>query len=241
MGIPMDELHAPTVPSGPTSGTGGGRDISRLSINELYHEKENIEAELKALSGILQSHGVTMETPLLTFDGYPRNDLDIAQIRTTRSRIIHLRNDHKAVMSKLEQGVHAYFADIKDREARGEMSGNAPMPVAVSERTDAASGQNDLEETPFVRVNSVADGSPAAQAGLKAGDKIRSFGTVNWMNHENLKKISEVVTNNEGVPLIVKVVRPSEPGQNVTDLILQLTPRRDWGGRGLLGCHLVPL
>jgi 26S proteasome non-ATPase regulatory subunit 9 len=22
---------------------------------------------------------------------------------------------------------------------------------------------------------------------------------------------------------------------------LELTPRRDWGGRGLLGCHLVPV
>lgn len=118
-------------------------------------------------------------------------------VRTTRARIIHLRNDHKAVMAKVEQGVHTYFADIRAREARGETS---QVPPAAPELTeDMSSGQNQLPETPFAKVNTVADGSPAAQAGMKVGDKVRSFGIVNWMNHENLRKISEVVQNNEGV------------------------------------------
>ncbi|WEW61556.1 putative 26S proteasome regulatory subunit [Emydomyces testavorans] len=240
MGIPMDDIHAPTVPSGPTSRMGGERDISKLSVTELFKEKERIEAELKALSAILQSHGVNMETPLTTFDGYPRDDLDIAQIRTTRARIIHLRNDHKAVMAKIEQGVHSYFADIRDREARGETFDHPQVPPAAPELTEETN-QSELVETPFAKVNSVADGSPAAQAGIKPGDRIRSFGIVNWMNHENLRKVSEVVQNNEGMPLIVGIARASESGQGLTNLSLRLTPRRDWGGRGLLGCHLIPL
>ena len=54
-------------------------------------------------------------------------------------------------------------------------------------------------ETPFAKVNSVVPGSPADQAGLKAGDTIRSFGDVNWLNHERLSKVAEAVQQNEGV------------------------------------------
>ncbi|EEP78642.1 hypothetical protein UREG_03488 [Uncinocarpus reesii 1704] len=242
MGMPMDDIHAPTVPSGPTSRLGGERDISKLSMNELFKAKEQIEEELKMLSEILQSHGVNMETPLTTFDGYPRDDLDIAQIRTTRARIIYLRNDHKAIMAKVEQGVHAYFADIRNRDTCDKSTGDQQPPPTTHDATEEAPvDQSGLVETPFAKVSSVADGSPAAQAGMKVGDKIRSFGTVNWMNHENLRKISEVVQSNEGMPLIVKVARSGEPSQALVNHTLQLTPRRNWGGRGLLGCHLVPL
>jgi 26S proteasome non-ATPase regulatory subunit 9 len=42
--------------------------------------------------------------------------------------------------------------------------------------------------------------------------------------------------------IVVKIIRKDGPGSsNTTELSLELIPRRDWGGRGLLGCHLVPL
>jgi 26S proteasome non-ATPase regulatory subunit 9 len=83
------------------------------------------------------------------------------------------------------------------------------------------------------------------------------------LNNERLTKIAEVVQQNEGVSthflgtwvyiamdtylthsllqraVSVKVSRKAETGL-VTELELQLTPRQNWGGRGLLGCHLVP-
>ncbi|RAQ67638.1 hypothetical protein COH21_012876, partial [Aspergillus flavus] len=65
------------------------------------------------------------------------------------------------------------------------------------------------------------------------------FGTINWINHERLSKVAESVQQNEGRTLIVKVLR--QDNGDVTELDLELVPRRDWGGRGLLGCHLVPL
>jgi 26S proteasome non-ATPase regulatory subunit 9 len=55
MGIPMaNNLHAPTVSSGPTSG-GIPRDLSKLSMGDLTKHKENIEEELSALSSVLTS------------------------------------------------------------------------------------------------------------------------------------------------------------------------------------------
>jgi 26S proteasome non-ATPase regulatory subunit 9 len=51
----MSNLHAPTVPSGPTTvQVTNGRAI-QYTLPELQQKKENIEAELKALSGVLDS------------------------------------------------------------------------------------------------------------------------------------------------------------------------------------------
>ena len=55
MGIPMDEnLHTPTIPSGPTSGE-APRDLSKLSMTGLMQVKTRIEEELSALSSVLSS------------------------------------------------------------------------------------------------------------------------------------------------------------------------------------------
>lgn len=68
---------------------------------ELQQKKANMEAELRALGGVLDSvsgqratrlraegltapkHGVDMNTPLLTRDGYPRADIDVAQSKSS--------------------------------------------------------------------------------------------------------------------------------------------------------------
>ncbi|KAL2845660.1 hypothetical protein BJY01DRAFT_214056 [Aspergillus pseudoustus] len=240
MGIPMaNNLHAPTVSSGPTSG-GISPDLSKLSISDLMKHKENIEEELSALSSVLTSHGVNMNTSLTTFDGFPRDDIDVAQIRTIRAQIIRLRYDHKEVMSSIEKGIHSHFAGLQ--RARDE----APATTNTSVSTNQQSGSNIPSAgvsapTPFAKVNNVVSGSPADQAGLQVGDKIRSFGSVNWLNHERLSKVAEVVQRNEGRTIIVKITRNEAASGNNVDRDLELVPRRDWGGRGLLGCHLLPL
>ncbi|PGH12869.1 hypothetical protein AJ80_06578 [Polytolypa hystricis UAMH7299] len=245
MGIPMDDIHTPTVASGPTSTPARqSRATSSVSLHELFAEKDRLEAELKALGAVLESHGVHMSTSLTTFDGYPRDDIDVPQIRTTRARIIHLRNDYKNLMKKVEQGIHAHFASLES--ATNGQEGDFPRPfvqqdVPAELLEGAATTPSGLVETPFARVNSVAAGSPAAEAGMKVGDKVRSFGIVNWMNHENLRKIAEFVATRQDQPIPVKVLRKNEGGEGETELILLLTPRQNWGGRGSLGCHLVVL
>lgn len=61
MGLPinMNNLHAPTVPSGPNSTTATNGQLSHLSFAELQQKKDSIEAELKALSGVLDTVFVT--------------------------------------------------------------------------------------------------------------------------------------------------------------------------------------
>ena len=52
----MDDIHAPTVSSGPTSsGYSNGIPKEQLSLQELILEKDRVEAELKALGQVLDS------------------------------------------------------------------------------------------------------------------------------------------------------------------------------------------
>ncbi len=95
----MDSIHTPSVPSGSGSGRSldGPKDKAK-SLLDLMSEKQTVESELSALGSVLDSvsdassnhsakrlifyafkHGVNMNTTLTTFDGYPRDDLDIAQ------------------------------------------------------------------------------------------------------------------------------------------------------------------
>ncbi len=57
MGIPMEDIHAPSVASGPTSGLGlsNGIGTDRRSLMELIAEKDRMESELSALSSVLDS------------------------------------------------------------------------------------------------------------------------------------------------------------------------------------------
>ncbi|KAH8889581.1 hypothetical protein GQ53DRAFT_748291 [Thozetella sp. PMI_491] len=192
MGLPlnrMSNLHAPTVPSGPTSAPLTNGNASH-TFPELQRKKQNLEEELKALSGVLDSHGVDMNTNLLTRDGFPRSDIDVAQIRTTRARIIYLRNDYKDLMKTIDKFLEEHFASLGDEDEPAPVAiDDAPMRDAVPETLDR----------PFAKVNSVVDNSPAATAGLKAGDLVRNFGYVNFENHDDLKKVAECVQGNEGV------------------------------------------
>jgi 26S proteasome non-ATPase regulatory subunit 9 len=52
----MDDIHAPTVSSGPTSsGYSNGIPKEQLSLQELIAEKDRVETELKALGQVLDS------------------------------------------------------------------------------------------------------------------------------------------------------------------------------------------
>lgn len=55
MGLRMDDLHAPTVASGPSSQPSANGLEKQQSLQELISQKENLEAELSALGSVLDS------------------------------------------------------------------------------------------------------------------------------------------------------------------------------------------
>ncbi|KPI42572.1 26S proteasome non-ATPase regulatory subunit 9 [Cyphellophora attinorum] len=252
MGRPMnlnmqsdDNLSSIHVPSGPTSTSYNAASLDNLSLHQLITRKDNLEAELKALGSVLDSHGVNMQTPLIDADGFPRADIDVPQIRVTRARIIEMRNDWKALMSRIEKGLHEHHAELQKGGVNGTTASaeeeaapatNTQLPVRTQD-TPAS----EVPDVPFAKVRSVEPGSPANEAGLKPGDKIRRFGRAIWSNHEGLRVVGEVVQGSTGRPIPVRVVREVLGGAGELDMELRLTPRQGWGGRGSLGCHIVPI
>ena len=150
-------------------------------------------------------------------------------------------------MEKIEAALHTHFAQAA---ARNEQTPNSAAAFAPN------ASVSDDSTAPFAKVNSVVPNSPAATAGLRAGDRIVRFGAAHWLNHNRLAKVSEIVSQSIGgrfcssstlegeantfkTPIAVAVLRYHD-GVAVRRAFL-LTPRNDWGGRGLLGCHLVPV
>ncbi|KIY45634.1 hypothetical protein FISHEDRAFT_66898 [Fistulina hepatica ATCC 64428] len=181
--------------------------------------KADIEAELDAHYATLKAQSVTMRTPLVDTEGFPRADLDIFAIRGARVRIIELRNDLDALMNEIGKALEGVYD-----------------PAVAPQQDSSFSSENAEELSPFARVNGVAPGSPAAEAGLQREDVIVKFGplTKRSFGSESLQPLASLVSQNENRQIVVEVLRR---GQSVR---LNLLPRKGWGGRGMLGCHIVP-
>lgn len=123
-------------------------------------------------------------------------------------------------MSKIELGLHEHHASYQASNP-SPASGSSKGPM----RSGSAATDQSLVETPFAKVNSVVSGSPADDAGLKAGDWIRKFGDVNWLNHEKLSKVAETVQRNQGVSRLILCCF-----ETLADLVFLLAKRRCEGG-----------
>lgn len=189
-------------------------------VRLLMKRKDDIEEQIKAYYDMLQTAGVGMDAPLVDVEGFPRADVDLYKVRTARHSISCLQNDHKAIMVEIEEALHKLHATARKHE-------KDETKMEVTEPTVSL-------PAPFALVDAVTQGSPAFQAGLRVGDEIIEFGSINTQNFRNLRDVASVVQHSEGKSLRVGVIRS---GQEVH---LNLTPKQ-WSGRGLLGCNLVPV
>ncbi|KAI0050416.1 hypothetical protein FA95DRAFT_1555751 [Auriscalpium vulgare] len=194
-------------------------DSAAESARTLIARKEAIELEIETHASVLRANGTNMSEPLIDREGFPRADLDIWAVRNARVRIIELRNDLKTAMDDVAKALERVY----DRSAQtGEGSG--------------AEQELPKEEVPFAKVNGVAPGSPAADAGLLRGDLVLKFGDLKYdsFSEATLQLLSELVGKSENKAIRIQVQRDSQK------TYLVLTPRQGWGGRGMLGCHIVP-
>ncbi|XP_035514627.1 26S proteasome non-ATPase regulatory subunit 9 [Morone saxatilis] len=201
----------------------GKSEITMEDVKNLVKKKDELEEQIKAYYDVLEDQGVGVEGPLVDEEGYPRADVNVYQIRTARHNISCLQNDHKAIMVEIEEALHKLHAREKAKREQDE-----------TEAVDEAMEQQVTLPPPFARVDAVTQGSPACGAGLRVGDGVIEFGSVNTGNFQNLQNIASVVQHSEGKPLRVTVVRDGQKAQ------MSLTPQR-WSGRGLLGCNIVPI
>lgn len=192
---------------------------------ELMSRKDKIDDELRELDEQLLIAGIGMEDSLVDSSGFPRADVDVAAIRGSRVQILRLRNDHKDVMKEIETVLYEiHKAKREQTEAESAVEevateSSAPMPQLVA----------------FAIVNAVAPDSPADISGLRRNDHILKFGNVHAENHDRLQALNVLISQSENQAVPIVVSRDNETIQ------LSVTPRSGWGGRGTLGCHILPL
>ncbi|KAG8705840.1 putative 26S proteasome regulatory subunit [Ceratobasidium sp. 394] len=203
----------------------------------LMTERDQVDQQLQAHISTLTSHGVTMSTRLVDGQGFPRADLDLVAIRTTRVRVIELRNDRARLTDEIARAledVHSSppsqpVSEVKINGVNGTLE---PSPASTPGITES----RPRLLPPFARVDGVAPESPAQQAGLQREDLILAFGdlTARSFSGSSLQPLAQLVASHENRSLSVKIKR------NGNEMSLNFTPRSGWGGRGMLGCHIVP-
>ncbi|XP_058825286.1 26S proteasome non-ATPase regulatory subunit 9 [Topomyia yanbarensis] len=207
-------------------------NTSRDIVLELIKQKESIEGKINDQGRILQANQVGMKDPLVDGNGYPRNDIDVYQVRQARHQIICLQNDLKAIMKQIEQGLHTVHAETAAQQ-RENLGSTKLLDMEVDGEGIPAIRRTGPVK-PIAKVNVVSDGSPAQEAGIALRDELIEFGTVNAANFRDLSQIGVLVRSCENKSIPVKIRRDGK----IIDITL--TPKA-WNGRGLLGCNIVPM
>ena len=74
-----------------------------------------------------------MDTPLVDTSGYPRTDIDLYSVRTTRGNIRKLLNDYKAVTLQIEAELPSALARVTPKKHFARVNGvleNSPAQLA---------------------------------------------------------------------------------------------------------------
>ncbi|GMK55261.1 hypothetical protein CspeluHIS016_0203170 [Cutaneotrichosporon spelunceum] len=208
-------------------------DEPREYARALMQRKEEIEAEIDALNAVVASHGASSDTPLIDPEGYPRADIDVYAIRHARAALVRLYNDRAEVMRRLAPALESAF-EVDQPPSQTQSQGHVQRrPLPPADTNGRAEFPETWPERAVARVNAVAPDSPAADAGLAAGDVVYSFSGITAATPGGMQAIGPVVQRSEGRRLTLLVLRGNERR------MLYLTPRT-WSGRGLLGCHILP-
>ncbi|CAG7786453.1 unnamed protein product [Allacma fusca] len=165
----------------------GGNEIENVTrdgILQLMRQRNNIDENIQALGQILQSNHIGMTEPLVDREGFPRNDIDVYQVRHARHKIICLQNDFKALTKEIEHKMQIFH--------QNQANGSDSSAMDIGEPEEAR------RRVPIALVNLVSEGSPAFHAGLQCDDLILTFGSVDSENFRSIADIGAIVQRSRG-------------------------------------------
>lgn len=184
----------------------------------------------------------------LTAEGFPRADVDVIRVRQLRNEVAIAQTDHMAIMQQIEalmfqpghpaeatgsgigDGGEAGAAPARRSEA---VASSGPAASGAMPKSPAASPAPASPLAPFLAVVDVLPDSPAARAGIRAGDKVTQWGSITGVSAgpSPLTAVSAVAQHSRGAPVPVSVLRHGRTHS------LTLVPTT-WSGPGLTGLRL---
>lgn len=229
-------------------------------LNELIKQRNLLELEAETITIQLKSFGPNGEPPaglkdsLCDSEGYPRNDIDLYDIRRKRNRLAIINTDYKIIMKEIENELKLIYSnknennnekinenenvDLIEQSSSSSSSGSSSTALSSSSSSLSINNSNNLIPKsiliPFAIIDEILPNSPAQLDGLVDGDKLLKFGPIEGTMENPLTLIPRVVLDNSNHVIYLLVNRNGE------EINISLTPR-SWSGRGLLGCHLTPI
>ncbi|XP_039960650.1 26S proteasome non-ATPase regulatory subunit 9 isoform X2 [Bactrocera neohumeralis] len=204
-------------------------------ILKLMAEKEAMESKISDYGNILNAN-VGMDGPLVDAEGFPRNDIDVYQVRQARQQIICLQNDYKSLMKEIEKQMHKLHSEAAESQTQLLSTNTATLRLEDDNEVPNTSMSSASVEPPkkvIVKINMISPGSPAEEAGLRVDDEILEFGTINSRNFQNnLTQIGDLVRHMQNKRVPLNVLRM---GQHLDMILIP----KSWSGRGLLGCNII--
>ena len=215
----------------------------RDEILQLDGERKEKTEKLIELTKRLKDLNTNLTDPLV-IDGFPRNDIDLYQVRAVRQEYRQTQNDLYALDKRIEKLMPLAFttqttpAEISPVQVISPTSGSRTVSFEQPSATPI--------KQVVLSVNAVDPDSPSFLDGLQRGDLIESFKGNSVIFQEGDFKIQSrnltleskqqvleffASTVKENIPLELKIKRR-------TDQVLVVITPRPWDGRGLLGCHL---
>lgn len=83
-------------------------------VLELIKTKDELERSINDYGRVLTTNkNVGMHESLVDEFGYPRNDIDVMQVREARNKIICMQNDLKVLMKQIENGLEDIHSDAR--------------------------------------------------------------------------------------------------------------------------------
>jgi len=208
------------------------------NIRNLIAKKDAMEKEVMENRKFLDELRVGMTGSLVDSEGFPRSDIDLYAVRNARQRINCLQNDLQSILKEIEEQLHILHGNGEDGAdaSNGQQNGDGPHPAEEQPVETGNAEQQAPHRTsnePFLKIDEIVVGSPAATAGLVDGDLVIQFGSICKTNFTQMQQVAEIVQNSAGRPIRLTVLRETHAVR------LSLTPKR-WGGQGLLGCRATP-
>ncbi|KAG8343437.1 GRASP55 65 PDZ like domain [Trypanosoma vivax] len=217
--------------------------MSLVSLQEelmqLHAQREDIFKTIKEAMSFLETTPVGLRGSLVDEEGFPRDDCDLYAVRRARHTVNCAQNDLKAIEATMFEKLEQLHMAKRETTTMEEVVNESKQRDMLAEKKRAIQRCMSAKK-PFVRVVSVREGSPAAEAGLTAGHCIVQYGEVDAevVRSQGLGEMARVTSSHEGKTLQVWVRSHDDSVSEAMELFI--VPQR-WAGEGLLGCMFEPI